>query len=148
MFEVVERVSVDAPAGRVWQALTAWDRQSDWVIATRTYATALAGQGVGGGLSAYTGLGPLRVKDTMVITEWRPPEVCRVRHTGRVVRGSGTFKVEPDGDLRAVVTWSENLHLPLGPVGEAAWPVLKPIASWLLRRSLRRFAAWAPSYPR
>lgn len=148
MFKITERITVEAPAGRVWQALTAWDRQSDWVIATTTYATALAGQGVGGGLLAFTGLGPLRFKDTMVITEWRPPTVCRVRHTGRVIRGTGSFGVEPVDDLSAMVTWSESLVMPLGLVGEAIWPVVKPVGSWLLRRSLQRFAAWAPSYPR
>ena len=147
MAELVERVTVDAPAARVWQALTAWDRQSEWVIATRTYATALAGQGVGGGLSAYTGLGPIRFKDTMVITEWLPPSVCRVRHTGWVVRGTGAFEVEPAGD-RAVVIWSERLTLPFGRIGAAFWPVVRPVASWSLRRSLHRFAAWAPAYPR
>jgi len=148
MFELVEQVIVDAPAARVWQALTAWDRQSEWVIATRAYATDLAGQGVGGGLAAFTGLGPIRLKDTMVITEWLPPSVCRVRHTGRVIRGTGVFQVEPTDDRRAVVTWSEHLTMPFGRVGEACWPVVRLVASRLLRRSLQRFAAWAPAYPR
>jgi len=148
MFRLAERVTVDAPAARVWQALTAWDRQSEWVIATRTYATDLVGQGVGGGLESFTGVGPLRFKDTMVITEWRPPTICRVRHTGRVIRGTGAFEVESAGERGAVVTWSESLVMPFGRFGAVCWPVLQPIASRLLRRSLKSFADWAPAYPR
>lgn len=148
MFELAEKVTVDAPAQRVWQAMTAWDRQSEWVIATRTYATDLVGQGVGGGLESFTGVGPLRFKDTMVITEWRPPKICRVRHTGRVIRGTGAFEVESAGESRAVVTWKESLLMPFGRVGERCWPAVRPIASWMLRRSLKRFADWAPAYPR
>ncbi|MGB9376620.1 MAG: SRPBCC family protein [Mycobacteriales bacterium] len=147
VYKIAERVTVNAPAARVWQALTAWDRQSDWVIATQTYATELAGQGVGGGLSAYTGFGPLRFKDTMVITEWQPPTICRVRHTGRVVRGTGTFEVQPTGERTAAVIWSENLQLPGGRLAEMSWPAIHLVSSWLLRRSLRRFADWAPAYP-
>lgn len=147
VYEVRERVNVAAPPERVWQALTAWDRQSEWVLATRTYATDLAGQGLGGGLSARTGLGPFGFTDTMVITEWAPPRVCRVRHTGRLVRGTGCFEVDPHG-TGALVTWSEQLILPFGRLGESLWPLIESMTSWALRRSLRRFASWAPAYPR
>ncbi len=148
LFELVEQVTVSAPAARVWQALTAWDRQSEWVLATQTYATDLAGQGVGGGLTAYTGLGPFRIKDTMIITEWAPPKLCRVRHTGRVVRGTGAFEVEEAGESAALVTWTETVSMPFAGLGETCWPLVRPVASWALRRSLQRFADWAPAYPR
>jgi hypothetical protein len=147
MFEVTERVTVFARPSRVWEALTAWDRQSEWVLGTRVYATDLGGRAVGGGLTAITGIGPLAVTDTMVITEWSPPSVCRVRHTGRLIRGKAAFEVTADGENRAVVTWSEQIVPPLGRAGEFAWPVVRPLISLALRYSLRRFARWAPTYP-
>ncbi len=97
---------------------------------------------------SYTGVGPLRFKDTMVITEWCAPSLCRVRHTGRVIRGIGAFEVEPVGELTARVTWSEQLVMPFGWLGELCWPAVRPIAVWILRRSLKSFAVWAPAYPR
>jgi len=145
--EIVEKVTVEAPAQRAWDALTAWDRQSEWVLGTRVYATELDGRAVGGGLSAFTGIGPFGFTDPMVITEWSPPSVCRVRHTGRVVRGTGTFAVDADGPHRSVVTWSEEVIVPFGGVGEALWPVARPVVAWGVRRSLRAFARWAPTYP-
>jgi uncharacterized protein YndB with AHSA1/START domain len=147
VFEIAEQVTVYARPSRVWEALTAWDLQSEWVLGTRVYATDLEGRAVGGGLTAITGVGPLSFTDTMVITEWSPPSVCRVRHTGRVVRGTASFEVAADGPNRAVVTWSEFIAPPLGRVGEFGWPLVRPLASWALRYSLRRFARWAPAYP-
>lgn len=147
MPELIEKVVVEAPAERAWDAMTAWDRQSEWMLGTRVYATDLDGRAVGGGLSAFTGVGPIGFTDTMVITEWSPPSVCRVRHTGRVVRGTATFEVAPVGPGRSLVTWSEQIIVPFGGVGEAIWPLIGPAVAWGLRRSLRVFARWAPTYP-
>ncbi len=146
-YELIEKVTVGAVPARVWQALTAWDRQSEWVMGTRTYATDLAGQALGGGFVAFTGIGPIGFRDSMVITEWVPPHVCRVRHTGRVVRGTGAFEVEPQGRTGSIVTWSEQIDMPFGGLGDAIWPLVHSVSSWALRRSLQRFAQWAPTYP-
>lgn len=147
MPEIVEKIAVAAPAERAWDALTAWDRQSEWMLGTRVYATHLDGRAIGGGLSAFTGIGPVGITDTMEITEWSPPAVCRVRHTGRVVRGTATFQVHADGPNRSVVTWSEQIIVPFGALGEAMWPLVRPAVAWGLRHSLRAFARWAPTYP-
>lgn len=147
MPEIVEKVTVEAPAERTWDAVMAWDRQSEWVMGTRVYATHLGGRAVGGEVSAFTGIGPIGITDKMVITEWTPPSVCRVRHTGRVVRGTGTFEVTATGPARSVMTWSEQIIVPFGRFGEAVWPLARPAIAWGLRRSLRAFARWAPTYP-
>ena len=76
----------------------------------------------------------------MIISEWDPPLRCVVRHTGRMVRGSGTFEVIPVGtecDFR----WTEDLELPIPPaLGRMAGVLVRPIAEWSLASSLRRFA--------
>ena len=139
-------VPVAAPVGRTWTAGTDWNRQGEWMLGTRVRGTEQDGQGVGGGIRASTGMGPLSVVDTMVITEWEPPRICRVRHTGRVVRGTGVFEVLERGDGSTFV-WSEQLDLPFGAVGQLGWRLVAPAFEWALRRSLRGFAAWAESYP-
>jgi hypothetical protein len=134
-------VTVDAPQQAVWDAVTQWARQSDWMLGTTVRATTQGGVGVGGGIEAWTGVGRLGFLDTMVVTEWEPPCRCVVRHTGRVVRGDGIFEVValPDGRTRFV--WSEVLDLPLGAVGRLGWPIVKPALVAGVRLSLRRLAA-------
>lgn len=97
------------PAEQAWAALTDWETQGRWMPATRISAE---GAGVGTRLRAATGLGPLRVVDTMVVTEWEPPRRCVVRHTGRILRGYGIFTVEPVDADSCRVAWVEEFTVP------------------------------------
>jgi len=139
-------VDVAAPVERTWAAATDWDRQGEWIVGTRVRGTAQGGRGVGGGVRAVTGLGPLHIVDTMEITGWTPPHAAHVRHTGRLVRGTAAFEVRerPGG---CTFVWSEQLDLPLGVVGRLGFRALRPAVLWGLRRSLRSFAAWAERHP-
>jgi carbon monoxide dehydrogenase subunit G len=139
--QVSVSVRVAAPVQAVWEATTDWERQSTWMLGTRVRGTDNDGRGVGGGIEAWTGVGPLGFLDTMVITEWDPPHRCLVRHTGRLVRGTGAFEVAAHPDGGSVLTWSEDLTLPGGPVGRLGWPAVEPFARFGLARSLARLAA-------
>lgn len=143
--EIVLEVDVAAPVERTWSAATDWDRQGEWMLGTRVRSTEQGGRGVGGGIRAVTGFGPFRVVDTMEITGWTPPHGAYVRHTGRVVRGTGAFEVRqrPGG---STFVWSEQLDLPLGALGRLGWRLVRPVFGWGFRRSLRSFAAWAEQY--
>ena len=152
MPELVEQVDVDAPPEQVWAALVDWDRQGEWMLLTDVRAVEGDGQGVGGRLAAVTGvrlprglLGGRRlgVLDSMLITGWEFPRRVDVRHTGRVVRGTGTFEVRPRGDGGSTFVWTEGLDLPLGVLGRAGWPLVRPVMAAGVRLSLRRFAAFA-----
>jgi len=134
-------VEVDAPVEQTWAAAVDWDRQGEWMLGTRVRGTAQRGQGVGGGIEAFTGLGRVGFLDTMVVTAWEPPHLCAVRHTGRLVRGTGRFEVQAQG-TGSVFLWSEDLELPLGPLGRAGWPLVRPLFVAGLRRSLDGFATW------
>jgi uncharacterized protein YndB with AHSA1/START domain len=138
------RLSVSVPVGAppevVWDATVDWERQSTWMTATRVRGTVQGGKGVGGGIEAFTGVGPLGFLDTMVITEWEPPHRCAVRHTGRVVRGTGAFEVVAADGGGSTLTWWEELDLPAGPLGRAAWPLMRPLARFGVARSLARLA--------
>ena len=67
-------------------------------------------------------------------------------HTGRVVRGPGIFEVRPR-NAGATVVWTEQLDLPLGALGRAAWPLAKPVAAFLWTLTLSRFRDFARRYP-
>jgi uncharacterized protein YndB with AHSA1/START domain len=144
--EIVFEVDVAAPVERTWAAATDWDRQGEWMLGTRVAGTAQDGRGVGGGIRAATGFGPVRVVDTMVITGWTPPHAAYVRHTGRIVRGTGAFEVRerPGG---STFVWSEKLDLPLGALGRLGFRLVRPAFGWGLRRSLRSFVTWAERHP-
>lgn len=142
MAELVLRVDVDASVEEVWAGATDWAGQGEWMLGTTVRPTTQDGKGVGGGIAAFTGVGRIGFLDTMEITRWDPPRACHVRHTGRVVRGTGAFEVEPRGDGLATFVWSEDLELPLGALGRAGWPIVRPVFASGVRWSLRRFARW------
>lgn len=133
-------VVVDAPPEAVWAAVTDWPRQSEWMLGTKVWSTDQDGVGVGGGIEAFTGVGRVGFLDTMVITEWDPPRRCVVQHTGRVVKGLGIFEVVALPEGRSRFVWAEELEVPLGIVGKAGWPLVKPGFAWGVRRSLNKLA--------
>ena len=147
MAELVERIDVDAPPEQVWALLTDWERQGNWMLATEVREVGGPAQRLHGRLAARTGL-PLPggrrfgVLDTMIITKWEPPTLVEVQHTGRIVRGPGTFEVQPRGEHSTVVC-TEVWYLPYGYLGVACWFLARPFVVRGLRTSLRRLAALA-----
>ena len=139
---LVLSVDVDASVEATWRGATDWDGQGDWMLGTSVRGTAQGGQGVGGGIEAFTGIGRVGVVDTMRIEQWEPPHRCHVVHTGRVVRGTGTFVVEPRAGGRSRFVWREDLELPLGVLGRLGWLQARPLFAFGVRLSLRRFARW------
>ncbi|WP_103380406.1 SRPBCC family protein [Pseudonocardia dioxanivorans] len=143
--ELVVELDVAAPAELVWDTVMDWPRQGEWILATRVEVTAGDGRSVGSRVRAATGVGPLAVVDTMVVTEWseqRPggPFRCVVEHTGRVVRGDGVFEVVAVDPARSRFRWVENLDLPLGALGRAGWPLVRPAMQAGVAHSMRRMA--------
>lgn len=135
-------VDVAAPAEQTWAGATDWAHQGAWMLGTTVRPTRAGGQGVGGAIEAFTGLGRLGFLDTMEITVWQPPARCHVLHTGRLIRGTGAFDVEPRGPRASTFLWREDLELPLGGFGRAGWPLVKPVFAAGVQASLRRFARW------
>jgi hypothetical protein len=139
--ELTVPVEVNAPAEAVWRTITDWEGQGEWMLGTRVEVRSPGdGRGLGARLSAFSGVGPLGFTDTMEIVEWEPPRRCVVRHTGRVVRGDGVFEVVELGPQRARFLWSELLDLPLGVLGRAGWPLVRPAFRAGVEHSLRKMA--------
>jgi hypothetical protein len=143
MAELTESVDVEAAPEHAWAVLVDWPAQGRWMLATDVAPVDGDAQGPGGRLTATTGVrvrGRRRgVLDTMEIIRWEPPRLVEVRHTGRVIRGSGVFEIRPRG-ARASLVWTEAFDLPLGRIGRLGWPLVRPLVHAGLRMSLRRFA--------
>lgn len=138
MAELVVTQVVEAPAQQVWEVLTDWSVHHEWMLFTR----AEGGRAEGASVEAFTGIGKLGFRDTMTITVWEPPQRAVVRHTGRVVRGSGAFEVQPLGEHRSRVVWSEWVQLPFGILGRLGWPLARLVVSAGVAVSLRRLARY------
>lgn len=138
-------VDVAAPARQTFAAATDWPAQRAWVFATRVRPTSGTGHNAGDQIAARTGFGPVGFTDTMTITEWDPPIRCRVRHTGWLVRGVAIFEVAAKTDQTSAFTWTEDLDVPFGRVGRLGFRLTRPVFEYFVQRSLRRFAAWAPT---
>lgn len=78
------------------------------------------------GFTARTAIGPVGFDDPMEVTRWEPPHRVDLQKRGRVVRGSATITVEPDGS-GSVVTWDEDVSV----IGVPRF--VDPIVSRLLR---------------
>jgi uncharacterized protein YndB with AHSA1/START domain len=144
---VEARVAIAAPPEVVFEAVSDWEAQSEWVALTTVTVDgrgerppgAPGGHGVGERLTAVTKLAGVGFRDPMEVTRWEPPRRAEVRHLGRVVRGTGTFTVEP-APGGAWFTWAEDLDLPLGAAGRLGFAVVRPAFEVMLRRSLARLA--------
>lgn len=141
---VAASVEVAVPPALAFAALIDLPSQDRWIIATRLYA--LDGPAVvpevGSRIAALTGLGGIGFLDTMVVTAFEAGRRWEVLHTGRVVRGTGLFSVDPIGATGAAcrVTWAEGVELPFGLLGRAVWPLARPVIRTALGASLRRLA--------
>jgi hypothetical protein len=134
--ELVVTQDVDAPVDLVWSTLVDWDQHGEWMLLTH----ARGGAAVGEPIEAFTGIGRVGFLDRMTIVVWEPPHRAVVRHTGRVVRGSGAFEVQELSPGRSRVVWSEWVDLPLGVLGRIGWPLVRPVVRAGVSFSLRRLA--------
>lgn len=140
------RVDVAAPAALVWDYVTDWPRQGEWVPKTRVERLDGA-DALGGRFRAWSGLGRLGFWDPMTITAWeRAPDDggrCEVLHRGGVVRGEGEFVVRARGEDAATFVWAEVLELPLGRTGALGWRAARPAVERLIDRALARMRVLA-----
>jgi carbon monoxide dehydrogenase subunit G len=136
----IERsVDVAAAADVVWDYVTDWPRQAEWIPGTRVERVDNAA-GLGGRLRAWTGLGPLGFWDPMTITAWRRDAdgggLCEVLHLGAVVKGEGEFAVQATGAQSSRFVWAEVVVVPLGRVGALAWWLVRPVVERVIDRAL------------
>lgn len=144
-------VGVEAPARLVWEYVTDWPLQGEWIPLTRVERVDAA-DGVGGRYRAWTGIGPVGFWDTITITAWEEhPDGsarCEVMHTGSVVHGDAEFSVVPDGPASCRVRLWEHLDVPGGPLGALLRRLLGGLLDRGAERVLRRLARRAEAMAR
>ncbi len=133
--------TIEATPDAVWARIEDIGTHVDWMAdAAAIRFTSDQTSGVGTTFDCDTKVGPLKLTDAMMITEWEPGRSMGVRHEG-LVTGEGRFTLTALDDGRTEFAWAEHLRFPWwmgGPVGGAVGaPVLRAI--W--RKNLRRLTA-------
>lgn len=140
------RLEVDAvsaaPRALVWDVLTDWERQPDWMVDARAVeVVSVHRAGVGVTLRCPTDLVGLVVQDVMRVTRWEEGRRLDVVHLGRVIVGTGGFELRdaPGGTTRIV--WWEEIAPPLGAVGRwVGRRLVLPLVRRVFQRSLTQLA--------
>ena len=134
-------VTIEASPKAVWAAIQDISTHVEWMDdAVAIRFTSRRRAGVGTSFDCDTKVGPFRLTDRMVITEWKPGRAMGVRHEG-IVTGSGRFTLRRRGRGRTRFTWDERLVVPWrlgGPAGAAAGAV---VLRRVWRRNLRHLKA-------
>jgi uncharacterized membrane protein len=136
--EVTATVIVNAPADRVFAAFLDWEKQSEWIPLTRVRVVEGDG-GEGSLVEAITALGPAALRDEIRVVKINAPYEVRVVHCGKVLRGPGAMRCTAMSGDRTQVVLHEWFHLPAGPVGKVAWPLLWPGSKLGFTGALKKF---------
>jgi hypothetical protein len=136
--EFTATVIVNAPAPQVFAAFMDWEKQSEWIPFTRVRVVEGDG-GEGSLVEAVTALGPATIRDELRVVKVNAPFEVRVVHCGKVLRGPGSMRCTAMSGDRTQVVLHEWFHLPPGPVGKIAWPVLWPGSKLGFTGALKKF---------
>ncbi len=124
---------------RAWNSIQDWESQSDWMLQTQVWVTSEIREGIGTEIEAFTGLIPSKkffgILDSMRVTQWNPPYSCEVLHTGKIIKGTGLFRLEKINDEETLFHWSEIVIAP-----RALFLLTLPGLYIGVRISLSRFA--------
>ncbi|MCC5948471.1 MAG: SRPBCC family protein [Nitriliruptoraceae bacterium] len=142
------RLEVDvrsaAPRRTVWEVLTHWERQPEWMLdAKEVHVLTPERTGEGVTIRCPTNLFGLTVQDVMRVTRWEDEQVLEVTHLGKIITGTGAFELSDDGE-GTLIHWWEEIDPPLGALGEwGASTFVLPIIRRIFTRSLGNLAALA-----
>ncbi len=140
------------PVDQLWAQLESIERHVEWMHDARSIEfVSEQRRGVGTRFVCDTRVGPLRLRDTMTVTDWEPPHLMGIRHDA-VVSGRGQFRLRGlEGERpRTELTWAETLRFPWWMGGTLGGRVAAPVLRRLWRRNLgtlKRRAEAAPSSP-
>ena len=136
--EFTATVIVNAPAAKVFAAFMNWEKQGEWIPFTRVRVVEGDG-GEGSLVEAVTAIGPAVLRDELRVVKVNAPYEVRVVHCGKVLRGPGSIRCTAMSGDRTQVVLHEWFHLPAGPVGKIAWPVLWPGSKLGFTGALKKF---------
>lgn len=136
------RQHFECRAHDLWCELVDWQGHEQWVPATRVEVEPGDPTAVGAAFTAFTGFGPLTLKDRMRVVLYNWDETistgeCEVEKLGPILKGRAGFTVEPQSD-GATMEWFEDVTAPYVP--QVLAPLLDRIGAAGFRLGLRRLS--------
>ena len=121
----------------VWEYVRHIDSHTEWMADAESISfQGPQTEGEGTAFECLTKIGPFRLNDSMVITEWAEKKAIGVRHTG-LVTGEGRFTLAPAGTNRTEFCWTEELLFPWWMGGLVGDIIGARILEWVWRRNLK-----------
>lgn len=129
--------TVPGPPSVVWELLTDWEHQDDWMLEARDF-TVISEQreGVGVEAEATISIGGITTRDLVRVVGWEPNRRLAIEHQGWV-SGVGEIHLTPLGNDRTHIFWREELQPPVGMLGAIGLSAFKPLMTRLFRRDLK-----------
>jgi uncharacterized protein YndB with AHSA1/START domain len=134
-------IVINRPPSHVWEELRDIAAHVNWMEdAENITFTSAAHEGVGTSFDCVTKLGPVRVTDRMLVTEWKEGESITVRHEG-IVTGVGRFTLKRKRGGVTLFTWEERLDFPRKMGGPAGAAVAAPLFKRVWKKNLANLKA-------
>lgn len=135
--------TLDVPPAAAWSAIERIETHVEWMAEAESLAFIGARRsGVGTEFECRTRVGPVRLRDVMTVTEWRPREAMGITHVG-VVTGSGKFTLRGRRGQRTRFCWEERLAFPWWMGGVVGERIAKPVLKRIWRANLVRLKTLA-----
>lgn len=129
------------PPGVVWDLITDWERQGDWMLEASDFVvTSEHREGVGVTAEATVTIGGITTRDKVRVVVWEPSRRLVIEHGGRVT-GRGDLHLTQLGPDRTHLFWTEQLAPPLGVLGALGISAFKPLMRRVFKRDIKVLAA-------
>jgi uncharacterized protein YndB with AHSA1/START domain len=139
--ELVMAQTMPGPPEAVWELITDWEHQGDWMLEASDFTvTSARRSGVGVEAEATIRMGGITTRDRVRVVAWEPARLLAIEHRGWV-RGRGEIHLTQLGPDLTHVFWREVLRPPLGVVGLLGLWLFRPLLGRVFRRDLRVLAS-------
>ena len=139
---MVDRV-LPGPAAIVWELITDWEHQDDWMLEARDFVVLTdQREGIGVEAAATVSIGGITTRDKVRVVGWEQGRRLAIAHEGWV-SGTGELTLWPaSGGAETYLAWREELHPPraLGVLGTIGLSLFKPLMARVFARDLRVLA--------
>lgn len=138
MRPVVFEMEGDLPGSpeRVWELITAWERQSEWMLEmSDVVVTSPQREGLGVTAEATVSIAGISTRDRIRVDAWNPPHHLGIVHEGWV-GGRGDLRIRANSDSTTRLNWREELQPPWGIIGAIGLRLIRPFITRTFRRDL------------
>jgi uncharacterized protein YndB with AHSA1/START domain len=140
--------TLPGPPEIVWELVTDWQRQGDWMLEARDFVvTSPERAGVGVTARATVSIGGITVHDEIEVIRWEPGRQLGIEHRGWV-KGKAELHLTPLTRGRTYLLWREELQPPLGIVGAVGLSAFRPLMRRVFTRDLRVLEALVTTHLR